>query len=1250
MVDLLEEYTLKGGKARKIKEIRSNIQYHGTNSASKKEFSYSGSPKPVVFKIIKNVDKATGKVNRNVGYSLMKTLDYLARDADEFNEEELKKYLEDKAKEPTLELDFENLVKKNPLETDDGRFLATKEERYEYYKEWSETFTTRADGKDFEHVIFSTLETPGINDKKVLDSVRQTLENKYGKEGFNYTFVLHGDTEHTHVHVVFRVHNTKNQKRLDIKKDDIWKTKLDFAKELKNRGLNYEANINFEKVKGFDNKLKSIEYTDYSWFQSNVEKLKDTNIDELLKNIKDLDHKIEETQKYRKQTTLNEQQKKEITEKIQDLYTQKRTIIHALNGLEYDLQKATKNYEQLLEKQNSISWHLKATKRYSELTTKTDAAHKLLLTKKIDIDKVQIYLNETKAPLHFSDQLKKTTLEYIEENLKNSNDIHGVLNQLDYLTKKLPNANITKEIKELRTNFIENETMYQYEQLGKKFLQDAINENESKSKKKLLESLEKNYKIFDYDIKAAGLNPHHYSFKTIEEDVNVLRLDERSKEILKQFIDNADTKNEKFIKFINIQINKENMIYEYQLKSLQIDTQKLFNEIGESYIPTSIEKKVVDYAKTYVDRFNDGTISSLKYKDINYTDELHTIKDIDYSKLSINKDIDSFMKLETIREKAIKNKDLDALDITYHHDAPIDFAMTMKQYGEVLNVDVQSIKENIWIENGGSIGEFKGFGENLVKNTQNYKEIFTEKYLDEVYMQYMLRKSEKEMTTDEEYQLLEKDVERLESFINDYKNEIEEKKNLEKYQDSLKELYELIENGNFERATRLIENFEFKHENDKFNIEIFYERAVDFYSQDEVLLGEIQKDIKDTLEMDYKVYELVSDEVTVTATQQTKDIEMVSNTIDENIAASSYEISSAISRSFTKSDRNDDKEERLEDWAILKSAPNEAINILKSYIEQSKEELQYTDDYDSREIANIQKDIDGYKAVIESLEKLNQDIKPEVAPASEELKDATKENNIKSDELVSDEVTVTATQQTKDIEMVSNTTDKQEEQPIKDNRNAINYEEVKDGYEEKIREFKNNIMSTFEASIKTDKTNELQDKTFSFSKTLVSEIKRNLTQVEHTQDLLKGLDKSFSNEKKLLESNLETYKVKLHNLTSETKIFLDTANHSDLSISKKQDLQLGFFDELQKIKYSERVFKVFPENNKNLVDNSIKHFEVINDVMQRNKITKIQREEMITKSSNLLKSVSALNPTWQQEKTITKLHKQQNQINKGLER
>ena len=44
-------------------------------------------------------------------------------------------------------------------------------------------------------------------------------------------------------------------------------------------------------------------------------------------------------------------------------------------------------------------------------------------------------------------------------------------------------------------------------------------------------------------------------------------------------------------------------------------------------------------------------------------------------------------------------EDLDALDITYHHDAPIDFAITMKQYGEVLNVDVQSIKENIWIFN-----------------------------------------------------------------------------------------------------------------------------------------------------------------------------------------------------------------------------------------------------------------------------------------------------------------------------------------------------------------------------------------------------------------------------------------------------------------------------------------------------------------------------------------------------------------------
>ncbi|MDX9743564.1 MAG: hypothetical protein RBT59_07075, partial [Arcobacteraceae bacterium] len=93
---------------------------------------------------------------------------------------------------------------------------------------------------------------------------------------------------------------------------------------------------------------------------------------------------------------------------------------------------------------------------------------------------------------------------------------------------------------------------------------------------------------------------------------------------------------------------------------------------------------------------------------------------------------------------------------------------------------------------------------------------------------------------------------------------------------------------------------------------------------------------------------------------------------NEEVKVSLSDISAAICRSFTKSEPNNNKEERLEDWAILKSAPKEAINILKSFSKQAQEEEK---DANWNEARSINKDIEGYKATIESLEKIKETAK-----------------------------------------------------------------------------------------------------------------------------------------------------------------------------------------------------------------------------------------------------------------------------------
>ncbi|UXC30723.1 zincin-like metallopeptidase domain-containing protein (plasmid) [Aliarcobacter butzleri] len=93
--------------------------------------------------------------------------------------------------------------------------------------------------------------------------------------------------------------------------------------------------------------------------------------------------------------------------------------------------------------------------------------------------------------------------------------------------------------------------------------------------------------------------------------------------------------------------------------------------------------------------------------------------------------------------------------------------------------------------------------------------------------------------------------------------------------------------------------------------------------------------------------------------------EEIENSKGKNINSS---VSSAITRSFTKSLINENEQEKKEDWEILKNNIPQTKSLLKDYIKQAETELKETKDF--QEISNIKKDIQGYNQVIESLEKI----------------------------------------------------------------------------------------------------------------------------------------------------------------------------------------------------------------------------------------------------------------------------------------
>ncbi|RLA84670.1 MAG: hypothetical protein DRG78_00790 [Epsilonproteobacteria bacterium] len=1128
--EILEDEDALGGRSGKARKIRTNgaNASSGSGQNNTRDSSYNGLPQQAVFKVITSKDKATGKINSNTGYAMMKALDYLSQDNDELSQEDLEKKLANNEVMPE--------VGRLGLETDDGRILNTKQDVYNYYKEWNETATTRKDGKDFEHVLLSTSETPGTNDKEILDAARKILKEQYGNDGYNYAFTLHTDKEHTHVHAIIRVHNThtkpfstKLKPRLDIKKEDIWKTKLSFANELQSKGLDYVASVQFDRIKSLDHKLDYIKQYDMSWFNSNVEKLKEVDIDELGTKLKLLDKTIEENITKRKNLDVEIKKTKDIVMKeyltsnknkistlINDLHVDKRATIKALNQYEYALQQATKNYQSLKLKQKKIPKILTFSKRAKELHVEVEEAYKLVVEKRMQIDKAQLYLSSTKENTTFSDNIKKSVLEYTQENINNANDINKVLYQINNLEKKLPKAEVTQEIKRLKEELL-NEPLYKYQELGKIYIKNdllAVTNN-----KNIYEKIAKNYSIYDYDLKAQGLNPNEYAYKKEEHISNSILLDHTDKDILKKYIENSShDASAGFLKYINIQIENKSIIQEYQLNKLNIDKELLLSELGKSFTPVSYEKNIVDYAKTYIDKFNDGTIASIKYKDIDYKQGLEEIKDIDYNKLSFSNNKDTFIKLDAVREKAIENKDLEALDITYKNDAVIDRATTIKEYGKVLDIDIKQINKDIWLESGNDNNDFVGFGDKQVKQLEDYKEIFTEKYLQEIDMQYMFQKMDN-LKSDDEYHLIENDIKEFSELINDFKNEIVENEANKQYLEQLKEVHEHLSSGNFKEATELIGTIEFKDEMDKRNLEANYSNAIDTFAKDEHLEA-IELVIERQSELEHKSYEIMPEEI---APVNKKDL-----------------------------------------------------------------------------AAQIEVPIQKEKVAAVEIEK--------ITPVIDEIKIASPGQIEKS--------------------------------------STLNYDEIKEQYDHKVIDFKQQVIKAFEEPIRKEQKSALNDKVFLNSKQLASELKRNIIQIESTKVSIEVLKNTEAHERKILSANLDDYIKNTKSLNNNAKEFINEVNkNTDLTDKQKNTISAGLHDELNKNNYSKRLVDNLPEYKEEMINRSINNMKVINKAidieLKTQKPNKEAIDKLVDKGSKLLKNFSELKPSWKNERAITKLHSEQ---------
>jgi hypothetical protein len=220
------------------------------------------------------------------------------------------------------------------------------------------------------------------------------------------------------------------------------------------------------------------------------------------------------------------------------------------------------------------------------------------------------------------------------------------------------------------------------------------------------------------------------------------------------------------------------------------------------------------------------------------------------------------------------------------------------------------------------------------------------------------------------------------------------------------------------------------------------------------------------------------------------------------------------------------------------------------------------------------------------------------------------------------------------------------------NKPLVDYDKLKEQYDHKENKFINKLIVTLDKSINEQKAHDHKDMMFKASKTLSSELKRNVNQIEDIKRVLEELPKNYKVEKKHLEENLNDFFTKANKTNDAVKQYMEKIDKSNLDNKSKLEYKLGLYDELAKYRYSERITKAMPEVKTDMVNRSVEHFKLINKQLDTPRLNKETKIELLDKSSQLLKDFNKLNPSFKQERAITKIHNSQvrNLKHRGMER
>lgn len=133
------------------------------------------------------------------------------------------------------------------LENESGERLEGREKVENEYQHWREDFERAKPGQEnpgrhATHMILTAkVGSEGRDVEKLRTATREFLHENYGKQGYEYVWGIHTDTDYPHAHVIVKNRNRELQKKLRIDKADLFHQRSEYARTLSAHGLEHVA-------------------------------------------------------------------------------------------------------------------------------------------------------------------------------------------------------------------------------------------------------------------------------------------------------------------------------------------------------------------------------------------------------------------------------------------------------------------------------------------------------------------------------------------------------------------------------------------------------------------------------------------------------------------------------------------------------------------------------------------------------------------------------------------------------------------------------------------------------------------------------------------------------------------------------------------------------------------------------------------------------------------------------------------------